>query len=437
MNPETSLPSEDPLHCDIVVVGAGVLGLFSAIAAAKRGRAVILVDQFDVLHSRGSSHGDGRIYRLAYSEPVYLNLMSLSIPLWKSLSVHADDDHPLMVETGFLMLERSVDGSLPTKIRDLREAFKNRGITHDIMSGEEASKRFDQFSLSPDIHAMYIQEGGVLFAARCMRAAIASARSLGVKIVTPFRATRLQRLVDDSYPLELTSDAGQKILAQRCILAPGAWLSDISGRLLGVSAPTFVSAESVSYFSIQDSQDEHKFVTGGSMPVFIMQEWYEGDGRRHPNIYGLPIADVRGVKVAAHYCGPEVSPDARPLITGGESPLSDEVEDKARQKVEESISEARHLVKIILPGLDSTPFRSDCCLYTRTSDCHLILDSVSGWDGLVVLAGGGSGHGFKLAPGIGECAAAMAIGEEIPVDVGELGLRRLADIPKGTTPISR
>lgn len=427
----TSSNSFDPLDCDLVVVGGGILGLFTAIAAAKRNRNVILVDQFEPLHAHGSSHGDGRVYRLAYSDLVYLDLMSLSLPLWQSLSSHSDDKLPLIVETGCLSMQRSVDGSLPTQIRDLCNAFEARGINYEIMSSEKVSQRFEQFSLPSDVHSVHVQDGGVLFAARCMRAAVKCARFLGVKVVTPFRAAQLKRVEHSSHELELISDTGKKVLAHRCVLAPGAWITDISERMLGLSIPTLVSAENVNYYALLNSEEEDKYITGNSMPVFIMLRGPEEQEREVPIIYGLPIAEIGGVKVSAHYCGPEVSPDARPAAAGGNSPQSHDVEKKAREKVDKSVAEASKLVRTILPGLDSTPFRSDSCLYTRTRDCHLIIDTAPGWAELVVLAGGGSGHAFKLAPGVGECAAALAIGEKIPIHVGELSVKRLMGKSQG------
>ena len=53
---------------DVVVVGGGVMGSWTAARAAARGAKVCLLDQYDAAHSRGSSHGDGRIYRMAYEE---------------------------------------------------------------------------------------------------------------------------------------------------------------------------------------------------------------------------------------------------------------------------------------------------------------------------------------------------------------------------------
>lgn len=68
-------------------------------------------------------------------------------------------------------------------------------------------------------------------------------------------------------------------------------------------------------------------------------------------------------------------------------------------------------------GLEPEPFLSQNCLYTSTPDHDYILDRVPGFDA-VVLAGGGSGHAFKMGPAIGELCACLALGREPSLQVG-------------------
>ena len=83
---------------DVLVVGGGVLGAWTAAIAARRGATVALADQFEPAHTRGSSHGDGRIYRLAYQQEHYVDMMLHSLPLWRQLQDFAGE--PLMATTG-------------------------------------------------------------------------------------------------------------------------------------------------------------------------------------------------------------------------------------------------------------------------------------------------------------------------------------------------
>jgi NADPH-dependent 2,4-dienoyl-CoA reductase/sulfur reductase-like enzyme len=62
--------STSAAHYDVIIVGGGVMGASAAVSFARRGRKALLIEQFEPGHDRGSSHGDGRIYRYAYREQV-------------------------------------------------------------------------------------------------------------------------------------------------------------------------------------------------------------------------------------------------------------------------------------------------------------------------------------------------------------------------------
>ena len=89
----------DTTH-DLVVIGGGVMGVWAAIMARKRGASVVLADQFAPAHEHGSSHGDDRIYRFAYTEDLYVDMMLRSLPLWQELQSFAG--HDLLATTGGL-----------------------------------------------------------------------------------------------------------------------------------------------------------------------------------------------------------------------------------------------------------------------------------------------------------------------------------------------
>lgn len=85
---------------DCVVVGGGVMGAAAAWALARAGRRVLLLEQFVAGHGRGSSHGDGRIYRTLYGEAEYVRLMRRALTLWRDLE--AASGEPLLCECGCL-----------------------------------------------------------------------------------------------------------------------------------------------------------------------------------------------------------------------------------------------------------------------------------------------------------------------------------------------
>src|SRR3954449_10416871 len=87
-----------PARADVVVVGAGLMGTATAWAAARRRLSVVLLEQFALGHSRGSSHGSARIVRRAYLDPLYVRLTGEAMPLWHELE--ADSGRTLLRMTG-------------------------------------------------------------------------------------------------------------------------------------------------------------------------------------------------------------------------------------------------------------------------------------------------------------------------------------------------
>ena len=101
------------------------MGVWSAIMARKLGANVVLTDQFAPAHKNGSSHGDGRIYRLAYTEDVYVDMMLRSLPLWHELQDYASE--PLLAQTGGLNIAKRSD----ERLSDLAALYSRRGFAHE------------------------------------------------------------------------------------------------------------------------------------------------------------------------------------------------------------------------------------------------------------------------------------------------------------------
>ena len=271
----SSLRTDAASAVDLCVVGGGIMGAWTAIMASKRGASVVLADQFSAAHENGSSHGDGRIYRLAYIEDLYVDMMQRSLPLWHELQEFAG--HDLLAQTGGLQFAPKSTGRLVDQI----STYQRRGIAHEVLSASESNARFPQLHLAEDEdEAIFQEDFGVLFASKCIGAAWKYASSLGVQTVTPFRATTLKQTADGtgsgsgmggSRGLVIEGADGAPIFARSAVIAPGAWLTSMADSLLGLSIPTHVSAETVCYYAPKkDCPDaakvDHSY---RSMPCFI------------------------------------------------------------------------------------------------------------------------------------------------------------------------
>ena len=433
----SSLRSSDEPY-DVVVVGGGVMGAWAAVCAAKRGARVCLADQYEPAHNHGSSHGDGRIYRVAYTEDIYVDMMLHSLPLWRELQAHSGEQ--LMAETGGVNLGPT-DGS---RLGELSALYERRGIAHEWLNAQAMNERFPQFSLSPAHHALYQPDFGVLFASKCVSAAWRYADSLGVESRTPFRVAAVRADDDDNGVTVLEGFDGSKLRGRSVVLALGAWMSTLVESWFGLHVPTTVSAETVCYYAPREGASvDHSY---SAMPVFCADD---DNGLGPFGYYGLPMIDIQGIKASAHYCGPTVHPDHRPTSAGGsatnrrnEAAIGEEAweaawataeADAEAERVADAAAAARvadviestsRYVQHTFPHVEHTPFTTQSCLYTSTADHDYVLSMMPSHS-RVILAGGGSGHAFKMGPAIGDAAACLALQEEPPFALDRFDVKRL------------
>lgn len=408
---------------DVAVVGGGAMGAWTAVELGKRQKRTILLEQFECGHEKGSSHGDGRIYRKGYKELRYIEMMTASLPLWLELQDFAKET--LLYETGLALLG-SVDENDASNLCTFIEAYVEKGVKYEILTPEETTKRFPQFRLPPEWRCVHSPEGGVILASRSVKALWEYARALGVELVECFNVNRIEK---NAGVIILTSKDGRKVCANRLVLAPGAWLTKLCDEFFGVKISTRVTAETVSYYRCKEGDDvDHSPKT---MPVYYT---LDPDSLNSYGFYGTP--DVgRGVKASAHYLGFEITNiEQRPLAAGGEGgsdgliTTSVEEEEAAEEATLKQLRKNDDFVKMILPHLEDAAETKSSCLYTSTPDHDFIISYVKGWDRSVVIAGGGSGHAFKMAPAIGACAAALALNEDTPIDVRPFDLERLEGV---------
>ena len=76
---------------DVIVIGMGVMGAATLATLAKRGARVLGIEQFAIGHDRGSSHGESRIFRIAYYEhPDYVPLLKRALHQWRELETECE-----------------------------------------------------------------------------------------------------------------------------------------------------------------------------------------------------------------------------------------------------------------------------------------------------------------------------------------------------------
>ena len=345
----------------MVVVGAGAMGSATAWWLARWGRDVILVEQFEARHERGSSHGSTRLFRVAYPEPLFIEMARRALPLWRELEEEAGVE--LLATTG------GVDYGDPVSLQPIVEAMANAGVPHVVVDPLEAGRRWPGFAFDGPV--VYQPDAGRIAAAAAVSALQERARICGasVQFEEPVRALTPR---DDNRVL-VTTDVEQ-YRAARAVVTAGAWVNSLLEGLVDLP-PLTVTREQVFHFRSRSDD--------AVWPSFI----HHG----HAFMYGLQAPGDEGVKVAEHHTGAVTTAEGR----------SFKVDETGRQRV------IRH-VTAQMPGLDPTPTSASTCLYTNTPDESFIIER----HGPIVVGSPFSGHGFKFVPLIGRQLAALAIGSD-------------------------
>jgi sarcosine oxidase len=349
---------------DIVVIGAGIAGVAAARALAQAGRGVVLVEQFDLGHAHGSSHGASRIFRLSYSDPHYVRLAQSALQGWRELEVESGEQ--LIVPTGGLDFG-------PFAIENAR-ALAACGVRHEFLTGAQVSERWP-LSTEAGERVLYQPDGGITLADRAYAALLAVAVESGTVLLDHTRVTGIDL---DRGSVRIRTD-GDEIVARACVVAAGAWARDLlSG--VEIELPVVPTRETVTYFRLPDPL---------ALPPVIDDAI--PDAREHgllrPGLINYALAAPgRGLKAGLHHSGPPAIPD------------EPGVPDPAVVRWVSTWAARRY------PELDPEPIATETCLYTNTADESFVLEQ----HGRVVVASACSGHGFKFAPTFGRTIAALA-----------------------------
>jgi sarcosine oxidase len=345
-------------RADVVVVGAGVMGLAAARELARRGREVVVLERFGPGHDRGSSHGASRVFRCSYTDPDFVRMGLDAIPLWRELE--ADSGASILDLSGGLDIA-PVDGLL--------EAIGGQGVAHGVMDGGHAGERWPAYRLAPgEVVVWQPDTVGRVAADRAVAAFHDSAVEHGAAV--EFEAP-VAELVESADGVEVRTE-GESVRARVVVVTAGAWSRGLLAPL-GIDLPVRVTRETPMYFPLRD---------GVAPPGPVLVEWLT------PLLYALSTPGL-GVKSGEHKGGPEVDPDH----PGGPDP--------------EAVSRVSRWIAARVPVTEPEPHLVETCLYTRTDDDRFVLER----RGPVVVGSACSGHGFKFAPLIGARLADLTMGE--------------------------
>jgi len=355
---------------DVAVIGAGVFGAWTAYQLRLAGASVVLIDAYGPGNSRASSGGESRMIRLGYGpDEIYSRLSQRSFVLWQQLFEKTDN---LFRRTGILWLAREHDPYCEATLTTLQRINAN----YEELDHDELTRRFPQLELGPISWGILEPDSGVLLARRAVQAVVAQSRADGVEYVEAAISPPTARQGKLS---SIQTTAGTEVVAERFVFACGPWLPKLFPELL--RELIHITRQEIFFFGVPSGDDSFN---GGALPAWI---------DFNDLVYGLPNLDGRGFKLAIDAHGPEFDPDT------GE-----------RVVTQAGLNAGREYLARRLPRLAKAPVtETRVCQYENTSNGDFLIDKHPGFEN-VWIVGGGSGHGFKHGPAVGEYVAKMMLG---------------------------
>jgi len=359
----------------IVVVGSGAFGGWTALNLARSGADVVLVEAWAPGHPRASSGGESRVIRHMYAEPLYARMAARSLALFRQAEI--DWNETLLHRTGVLFLgQYAASGYFETGTAALRA----QEIAFEHLERDAIAARWPQISLNDIEQATFEPQSGYVLARRSCHAVVQAFLRAGGRVVhgraLPGRM-RAERL--ESVRLE----TGETIAGDDFVFACGPWLPSLFPDVLGPLLST--SRQEVYFFGTPAGDQAHD---QPNMPV-----WADFGARIW---YGIPGNERRGFKIADDTHGQPMDPERADRIPSSQG-----------------IEAARAYIAQRFPALADAPLvDARVCQYTNTGDGDFVLDQHPEATNLWLL-GGGSGHGFKHGPALGELATESVLDRRI------------------------
>jgi sarcosine oxidase len=353
---------------DVIVLGGGTMGSGAALALARRGQRVLVLERFSTPNTLASHSGRTRIIRQAYFEsPDYVPMVREADRLWVAIGE----------EVGQTLLHRcgGLDISAPgeTQAESARDSARQWDVPYEWLDGSEVNQRWPQFRLPDDWSACYSPVTGFLDVDPALTAMRTLAERAGAVWHEHEPALSWQASASG---VQVTTGTGT-YTADRLVISAGAWAGEA---LADLGLPLTVRRKLLWWYEM----DDRSAYTADRFPVLIA-------GMPGCQLYVIPISgDDPGLKAGDH--------------AGGDATAADDLRRDVDDAEAASVTAA---MRTVMRGVGRITDRQ-VCMYTMTPDEDFIVDRHPEHAN-VTFAAGFSGHGFKFAPAMGELLADLAL----------------------------
>jgi sarcosine oxidase len=354
---------------DVVVVGAGVFGAYTALRLRERGLSVVLLDAYGPGNSRSSSGGETRGLRVGFDDrELYFQWALRATDHWRALE--QEWQRQLILPTGSL----EIAARLTQGMENTKRIYERLQVPFEALKPDELRQRWPQ--INPD---------GVEVAMYEPRTSIIKAREAVMVVAAAFKAKGGTLRIAHAQPGGISGrrienvllSSGERLPASQIVFACGPWLRKVFPELLGprISTPR----REVIFFGTPAGDDRFD---SENLPVVL-----------EPSFFSFPSTDGRGLKIAIGGTSQQIDPDSVERLVPADV-----------------VNKAQNLMSFRFPGMKGQPVvETRVCQYENTTDRHFLVDRHPEHDN-VWIVGGGSGHGFKHGPMMGEYVADRVMG---------------------------
>lgn len=363
-----------PRSNEVIVIGAGVFGAWTALQLRRTGRSVTLLDAFGTGNTRSSSSGATRVIRIGYGvDAIYSRWAQRSFHAWHEL--FRDWKQELFTRTGVLWMARSEDPTTDETI----DVLGRLHVPFEVLDRDGLEERFPQFSFGPISRGIFEPDAGTIMARRAVQMVVRQA----VKQSVDYRIASVLPPQEDGPIDSIITCDGERLSAGTFVFACGPWLPKLFPDVLGTRIHT--TRQEVFFFGAEPGDRRY-------LPP-EMPAWADFVG----GVYGVPDIEGRGFKIGLDHHGPPFDPDT------GERIVSDG-----------ALQVARMILGKRVPSLAHAPLlEARVCQYANSWNGDFLIDRHPRHEN-VWLVGAGSGHGFKHGPAVGDYVAAQLSAREAP-----------------------
>jgi monomeric sarcosine oxidase len=370
---------------DVVVIGAGVMGAWTAFRSRRAGWSTTLIDAFGAGHSRATSGGETRIIRSSHGADTFYTRWSREArEAWRAFGDEVGER--IFIEAGALWFARREDAFEAHSLATLT----SMGIPVQRLAPADVTAMWPQIRTDDLAFAVFEPEAGLLMARNGVAALARAFTSAGGRFELAWVEPGAR---DGRRLLDVVAADGSRYAGATFVFAAGPWLPRLFPAVAGELIR--VTKQDVLFFG-PDAGD-------GRFAAEWLPCWVDYDGA----MYGVPGVDGRGAKMASDQYGPRFDPtDGERIVDPG------------------SVRHARRYAAMRFPDLADAPIvETRVCQYETTPDTQFVIDRHPDFDN-VWLVGGGSGHGFKHGPVIGSYVVSRIAGAPAGTDEDRFAIGR-------------